>query len=234
MKQSIFAGALAAAVLASAPLSAQSLPGEFSGNVAITSDYVYRGFTQTSEEFAVQGGLDWDSGAGFYVGVWGSNLNFGPGDPAHLEVDIYAGYANSFDNGFSYDVGFLYYLYPGDTDALDYDFWEAYLSFGYEVDALSFSAGVAYTPDNFGGTDDGVYFNGGVGYGLTDYVSVDANIGYWSVDDSFGDDYADWNIGATFSIPDWFDFDVRYFDTDLGNCDDLCDSRFVGTISRSF
>ena len=234
MKQRFFAGALVAATFAAAPLSAQELPGEFSGNVAITTDYVYRGYTQTSEEFAIQGGLDWDSGVGFYVGTWASNLNFGPGDPAHIEVDIYGGFANSFDNGLSYDVGFLYYLYPGDTDGLGYNFWEAYLSLGYEVDAFSFSAGVAYTPDNFGNTDDGVYVNGGVGYSVTDFLSVDANIGYWSVDDSFGDDYADWNIGATLSVQDWFDLDVRYFDTDASGCTNLCDSRVVGTISRSF
>jgi uncharacterized protein (TIGR02001 family) len=166
-----------------APVSSQDLPGDFSGNVTLTSDYVFRGVTQANEDPAIQGGLDWDSGAGFYLGTWGSNVNFGDGDEASVELDIYGGYAGEI-NGFSYDVGFLYYWYPGAASALSYDFWEVYGSLGYDFGPAAVSFGLAYTPDNFGGTDDGLYFQSGISLPLGDMFSVDANLNYSDVDPS--------------------------------------------------
>lgn len=221
------------ALMATTALADDSnLPGEFSGNVAITTDYVFRGYTQANENVALQGGLDWDSGAGFYLGAWGSNVNFGDGDEASVELDLYGGYAGEID-AFSYDVGFLYYLYPGADSALNYDFWEVYGSIGYDFGAASVSAGLAYTPENFGNTDDGYYYSAGVSVPVGDSFSVDANIGYYDVDPSFGADYTDWNVGATYSF-EWFDADIRYFDTDVTACANVCDSRVVFTVSRSF
>ena len=68
------------------------LPGSISGNVAITSDYVFRGFTQTREDVAVQVGIDWDSDTGVYVGAWGSNIRFGLPDEGNFEGRLYGGY----------------------------------------------------------------------------------------------------------------------------------------------
>ena len=224
---------VAAAVALGTPgiAAAKDLPGEFSGNVAIATDYVYRGFSQTLEEPVIQGGLDWDSGMGFYVGTWGSNVNFGDGDNAHVELDFYGGYAGSVD-AFSYDVGFIYYLYPGASNALSYDFWEIYGSAGYDFDVASVSAGIAWTPDNFGGTDDAIYFSGGIAIPIADILSVDANVGYY--DFTGGGNYWDWNIGATLSVYDWFDADLRYYDTDVAGCVNSCESRVVFAVSRSF
>jgi len=208
------------------------LPGEFSGNVALTSDYVFRGYTQADEEPAIQGGFDWDSGAGFYAGTWGSNVNYGDGDEASVELDIYGGYAGEID-GFSYDFGFIYYWYPGASSALDYDFWEAYGSVGYDLGAVSVSLGLAYTPENFGDTGDGIYFQSGISVPLNDLFSVDVNLNYYDVNPAFGDDYLDWSVGTTLSL-EWFDADLRYIDTDIDGCANVCDARVVFSISRSF
>jgi len=217
-----------------APASAQdsALPGEFSGNVTLTNDYVFRGYTQTNEDPAIQGGLDWDSGAGFYLGTWGSNVNFGDGDEASVELDVYGGYAGEV-NGLSYDVGFIYYWYPGAAGALNYDFWEVYGALGYDFGPAAVSFGLAYTPENFGDTDDGLYFQSGISVPVTDTFSVDANLNYYDVELPFGADYFDWNIGATVSL-EWFDADLRYVDTDVSNCSGVCDSRVVFSVSRSF
>ena len=208
------------------------LPGAFSGNVTITSDYVFRGFTQTNEDPAIQGGLDWDSGAGFYLGTWGSNVNFGDGDEASVEFDVYGGYAGEIE-GFSYDVGLIYYWYPGAAGALNYDFWEAYGSIGYDFGPAAVSFGLAYTPENFGDTNDGFYYQSGISIPVTDMFSVDANLNYYDVDPAFGPNYYDWNVGATLSL-EWFDADLRYIDTDISNCTGVCDSRLVFSVSRSF
>jgi len=206
-----------------APASAQdsALPGEFSGNVTLTNDYVFRGYTQTNEDPAIQGGLDWDSGAGFYLGTWGSNVNFGDGDEASVELDVYGGYAGEV-NG-----------HPGAAGALNYDFWEVYGALGYDFGPAAVSFGLAYTPENFGDTDDGLYFQSGISVPVTDTFSVDANLNYYDVDPTFGADYFDWNIGATVSL-EWFDADLRYVDTDVSNCSGVCDSRVVFSVSRSF
>lgn len=224
-------GTLASAVGVNAQ-EGSSWPGEFSGNVTLTSDYVFRGFTQDNEDPAIQGGFDWDSGAGFYLGVWGSNVNFGDGDEASDEIDFYGGYAGEIDN-FSYDIGLIYYWYPGAANALSYDFWEVYGSIGYDFGPAVISLGLAYTPDNFGDTDDGLYFQSGVSVPLTENFSIDANVNYYDVDPAFGPDYFDWNIGATLAL-EWFDADLRYIDTDVSNCNGVCDSRVVFSVSRSF
>lgn len=217
-----------------APALAQEsdLPGEFSGNVTLTNDYVFRGFTQANEDPAIQGGLDWDSGAGFYLGTWGSNVNFGDGDEASVELDFYGGYAGEIDN-FTYDVGFIYYWYPGAAGALNYDFWEVYGSLGYDFGPAAVSFGLAYTPENFGDTNDGLYFQSSISVPVTDMFSVDANVNYYDVDPAFGPDYFDWNIGMTLSL-EWFDADLRYVDTDISGCTGVCDSRVVFSVSRSF
>lgn len=213
--------------------AAAEMPGEFSANVALTNDYVWRGFSQSDEEFAIQGGMDWDSGVGAYVGVWASSVNFGDGDEASTELDIYAGYAGELGGGLTYDIGFIYYLYPGASSALDYDFWEVYGGLGYDFEVASVSASVSYADDTFGNGGETWYFTGGVAVPVGEMLSVDANIGYY--DFQGGGDYTDWNIGATVAT-EWFDIDLRYIDTDLKTFEHggLADSRAVVTISKSF
>ena len=89
--------------------SAMSLQSaEFESNVALSSDYIWRGMTQTAEEPAISGGFDIAGESGLYFGTWASNVEFGDG--AALELDWYAGYANELENGFSYDY-WLFGLY---------------------------------------------------------------------------------------------------------------------------
>ena len=116
---------------------------EFESNVALSSDYIWRGMTQTAEEPAISGGFDIAGESGLYFGTWASNVEFGDG--AALELDWYAGYANELDNGFSYDIGYLAYTYPGE-DSLDFE--EIYVGFGYSYFGYTFSSGQDSAPDN--------------------------------------------------------------------------------------
>ena len=72
----------------------------------------------------------------FISGTWASNVEFGDG--AALELDWYAGYANELENGFTYDIGYLAYTYPGE-DSLDFE--EIYLGLGYSYFGYTFSSG---------------------------------------------------------------------------------------------
>ena len=98
---------------------------EISANVSLTSNYVWRGVTQTGDEVAVQGGFDYANDSGFYAGVWGSNVSFNwetDLEAGGNELDIYAGFSNDM-----FDVGFIDYRYPGNDS--DLDFTEVYIGF---------------------------------------------------------------------------------------------------------
>ncbi len=227
-------GLLGAALTIATPFAASAqdsaLPGTFTGNVAIVSDYVFRGVTQTLQDPAIQGGLDWDSGAGFYVGTWASSIEFG--DDASMELDMYAGYRGAVDN-FTYDLGFLYYAYPS-SSAPGYDFWEVYGKAGYNFGPMAATVGINYTPDIFGPTnkDSSIYYSAVLSAPIGEMFAISAGAGYSALEGV--KNYSDWNIGGTLNIPEWFSLDLRYYDSDLHSAGNLADDRFVVKISRAF
>jgi uncharacterized protein (TIGR02001 family) len=82
------------------------------GNVALTSDYMFRGLTQTWGEAAVQGGADLAMKNGFAAGFWASSISDKSYPGASLELDLYASYGLSIDDDWSWRVGLYSYLYP--------------------------------------------------------------------------------------------------------------------------
>ncbi len=100
----------AASFAQSAPASASAFTT--SGNVAFTSDYVFRGISQTGGHTALSGGFDVAHSSGFTAGVWASNVNW---TNTTLEVDLYANYGFSLSKDFSASVGYLAYVYEGNS-----------------------------------------------------------------------------------------------------------------------
>ena len=115
---------------------------EFEGNIALSSEYMWRGMTQSDGVAAVSGGFDISGDSGAYFGVWGSNVEYG--DDATMELDYYLGYAGETDGGLSYDIGYLLYDFPG----ADYDAEEIYLGLGYSYFGVTYYAGQDDAPDN--------------------------------------------------------------------------------------
>ncbi|TMP30921.1 hypothetical protein CWB99_05190 [Pseudoalteromonas rubra] len=103
--------------------------GTVSANVAASSNYFWRGITQSDDGAAVSGGLDYDSGKGFYLGAWASNVDFGDTASTSYELDLYAGFSGEF-NQVNYDIGYIHYAYP--DAAGDIDFGELYASLGWQ------------------------------------------------------------------------------------------------------
>lgn len=208
------------------------IPGEFSANVSLLTDYRFRGITQTDNEPAIQGGFDWAHDSGFYLGTWASNLQF---SDAHIEMDFYGGYANSIDN-FSYDLGVIYYWYPGASRNQDFDFIELALGLGYDFGAFSTSLSFNYSPDNFGSSGDALYTEGGVSVPLPYDFELGASLGYQMIDDeaAFGTpDYLTWTVGLSRSFLG-FDFGLSYVDTDEASCGSGCGATVIFSASRSF
>ena len=195
--------------------------GELSGNVGFFTDYIFRGVTQTDNEAAIQGGIDWAHPSGFYVGAWGSNVDFNDGDQASIEVDGYVGFANTIDSlpELSYDVGVIYYWYPGATENLNYDFLELYGSLGYDFDFAAASIGLAWSPEFFGDTGDAFYYQLGIEVPLPYDVTISGGYNFQEFDEGAQDDYSDWNIGLGYNLYG-LDLSLVYSETvDLGTSD---------------
>lgn len=225
-------------VLTSVPAMAEDFGVDVSANVGFVSQYSFRGIAQSNENIAVQGGFDFAHNSGLYAGVWGSNVNFNDGDEANVEVDLYGGYSGAFQ-GVNYDVGFIYYAYPGANSSLDYDFWEASLALGYDFDLFSASASVNHSPNFFADSGDAQYYALGVDVPLPAEFSLSAHLGHQDIDDNaaFGvPDYTDWSLALNYNF-EGFDTQIKYLDTDLdepGECADGCDARVIFGISRGF
>lgn len=222
------------AVLIPAHARAQSpgpLPGSFTGNVAIVSDYIVRGVSLSNQNPAVQGGFDWDSGMGVFAGIWGSSVEFG--NDASAEIDFLAGWRGVIDN-FHYEIGGTYYWYP-ETVVAGQSFWDVHADLGYNFILADITLGIAYTTDDSSPllNDKTVYYRGRISLPVAEMMTISGGAGY-----SFRErrsNYSDWNAGATFNVHNWFDIDARYFDSDdVPMCGTLCDERFVVRISRSF
>jgi uncharacterized protein (TIGR02001 family) len=211
----------------SSAVLAEGSAWETSGNVALSSEYVWRGVGQSDSDPALSGGFDIGHESGFYLGTWASNVDYD--DDASIEIDYYAGFGGEFgDSGVAYDVGGLYYDFPSE----DYDYFEVYAFLSYSF----ISAGVSYSLDfldaDNDGVEDNVYYQLDAGYDVG-MISLAAGVGYWDIDDeaTFGvEDYTNWYVGASTEYAG-FGFDVTYFDNDADSSSDS--DTVVFTISKS-
>lgn len=159
-----------------------------SGNIGVTSNYLWRGVTQTNDQAAVQGGLDYEHASGFSAGTWVSNLADGS-----YELDIYAGYGGEI-SGFSYDLGFISYQYPNNND----HFNEVSLGFGYGPAEFNVAYTIGSEDDNSPTFSKGdLYYSLGLSHELANGVGLGATIGQYDFDDPAGDDYSHAQISVS-------------------------------------
>lgn len=231
MKKTIIRAAAAATLAAgliglAAPASAQSTV-DVAWNVGAVSDYVFRGFSQTSEDPAIQGGVDLTSG-GFYAGAWASNVDFG--DDTDAEVDLYGGYRTEA-GGFALDFGAIGYLYVGEPDGAEYNYAEFKAAASRAVGPATFGAAVYYSPDFFGADKEATYAEVNAAFSPAPKWTVSGALGKQWLDVS--DDYTTWNVGVGYALTDKVGVDVRYHDTDVDGVPGAED-RIVGAVKLTF
>lgn len=94
-------------------------PHTFTSNVSLVSDYRFRGISQTMRRPAIQGGFDYSHVSGWYLGTWASNVDGTTHfyNNTSMEWDFYGGIKGKMCPcsipDFSYNVGLIYYYYPG-------------------------------------------------------------------------------------------------------------------------
>lgn len=181
----------------------------FSGNAAVTTDYRFRGLSQTQNDPAVQAGFTLAHDSGVYFGLWGSNINFGSGTP-NLELDPSLGFATTLDSFASkplLDVGVVYYNYPSASDLSWVEFYGKLTFASVLAEGDSILTNVNFTNDYAGADTNSWNVNAGysVPFGSTGFGGV-ASVGYTVVDDedkySFGgdDNYVDWKVGVNYAF----------------------------------
>lgn len=225
---------------AAAPAAAPASPHTITGNLGIFSSYRFRGIDQTFGKPALQGGIDYSHSSGIYLGNWNSNVNEGAGFPdSNLEMDFYGGYKFSVGD-FGFDVGAIYYYYPGSDAGLDstglatklgtpannrtgrfhngsVSNTEVYVGATWKF----LSAKYFHSVDDYfstPNTDGSGYFDLSATYDLGNGWGVNGHVGYLDFDNMRKADYTDWKIGVTKDISGWV-VGLSYIDTDAnGSC----------------
>jgi len=208
---------------------------EVTGTITAISDYDFRGVTQSAQDPALQGSIDYANDSGWYIGAWASNIDFGDSFDADIEVDAYTGFRGGED--ITWDVGFIYYAYPGESDA---DYQEIYAGIGYK--ALS---GKIWYSDEVAGfdNDDGIYVEANANFELLENFGLSLHVGQSSgdgIDNLYGDSYVDYSVGMTYALGN-FTLGLKWVDgSDLdaldGTPDDISSSeaRAIFSVSTTF
>jgi len=214
---------------------AQSL----TANVAVVSDYRFRGISQSFRRPALQGGVDWAHGSGFYLGTWASTVDDDfLTDTDGVEMNFYGGYKFPIGAGFTGDVGVLRYFYPGES------LWnttEIYIGASWEFLSLKYSHSVS--DDTFGFTDsrNSGYLDLTAIYPISEGFNLIAHVGHQRFENYNEADYTDYRLGVTY---DWsgFTWGASVYGTDEdftftkpnGKTRDLGNATVVVSVSKTF
>ena len=206
------------------PVLAQS-EHPIAGNLALVSDYRFRGVSQTYNQPAVQGGFDYGSSAGLYGSAWGSNVSGNQFlNGASLELDLYGGYRLTAGQ-VGLDLGMQYYWYPSARYNIDpgndYNTAEVYLGARYDHFSAKYSYALTnlfgmttatiggycgISPDGSAETTDCLGTGDSKGSGYVDLnatfdvvggTSLALHLGYQSVRNYASLSYGDYRIGLS-------------------------------------
>jgi uncharacterized protein (TIGR02001 family) len=217
-------------VVAAEVMQVAHAEGSVGGHLDVTTDYVFRGVSQTLGGPAVQADLHYQTSSGWFAGVWGSTVNLNRGPGATMELDAYAGRAWPVGGPWNARVTAVQYIYPNDTAYLRYDYFELSASLFYE-DRLAFT--VSWSPDT------SRYSAYGISRGepaasyeivgqlpISGPVSAIGSVGYYDLSQLFGTGYFYGSAGLAAGFKR-FRADLSYFATGQ-QATDLFGSKVAG------
>lgn len=186
--------------------SASAVAVDLTTEVTLTTDYVFRGVSQTMSRPALQGGLNVTHENGFFACVWASNVDYvpdgAPDDDAKVEVDLLFGYSQPISDRVSATWSWVRYAFPGMLEDARYDFseWGAALTLDERH-----SLNVAYSPDVFGSGGSSTYVSAATVFDLPASLELALEIGRYDLQDSYGESYshAAVSIAGDFDVFAW-------------------------------
>ena len=251
------AAAAAALALPALPASAQmEIPNTgLTATVtpAIANDYLFRGISQTRNNWAYQGTFDLQHESGVYIGAFVSNAKFvaNPWNDTRMEVDALAGYRITL-GGVNLDIGYIGYFYPGQDKAPGTqlnEYHEVGLKANYTIDIVKLLGAFNYSPNFFGRSGDGFYIEGGADVTLPYSLTASARLGHqWIQRNAFfgTPDYLWYSIGVSREIYAGVTASVAWYGTDINKRDcvpvagradggqRICEGRVLFTLSKIF
>ncbi len=196
-------GAMLAGLALSGGVAAESA-WDVSGNVTATSDYVFRGVSQTLEDPALQAGVKLAHESGFYGSLWASNVDYGDEIGSDAELDFVVGYGGAFSEDWSYDVNVTRYTYPGTDDAFDLEYNELIGTLTYKD---RFWTMLGWSNDVFASDEPGTYVLVGLRFPITERFRLETIAAHYFLDEeAYSDDYSHAQLNAIYA---WDSFDIR-------------------------
>jgi uncharacterized protein (TIGR02001 family) len=179
---------------------------QVTGNLGLTSDYRFRGISQTQNAPAVQGGIDYAHSSGFYVGNWNSSVSSDMyTNGSGVESDLYAGFKKDIYNGLTLDVGSYNYFYPRATNgtSTNFDTNELFAGLGYGPVSVKYSQSLS----NYFGTansKNSQYYQADIVQPLgNSKISFLAHAGRTEVNNNSSLNYTDYNVGLGYDLQGW-------------------------------
>ncbi|MCZ8310639.1 MAG: TorF family putative porin [Rhodospirillales bacterium] len=261
LKNSAVLGAIATLFgisVASTPAQAQieTSFGNFAPSVIATSNYIFRGLSQSKREPALQANLEYTYPIGDftpYLGAFASTVRFPANNtPAgsqtmrqHVELDLFGGvrYATPLA-GLTLDAGFISYTYPNNTadqnksggpNTYGNPQWnEVYGKFAYDFSLAVAVGSVFYAKDFSYAGGEAWYYEGGFDVPLPYAFLLSGRVGRQTIQNnySFGvPDYTTWNVGLArdFEVPFTFTLAAVYSDTNIKKGSSLGLDKVAGT-----
>jgi uncharacterized protein (TIGR02001 family) len=204
MKKLLLVAAIAATFMVNFAHAEDAKPvNELSYNAALTSDYRFRGISQSRLQPAVSIGADFvNNPTGFYVGAWASSIKWikdakGKGD---VELDIYAGKRGEIVKDVSYDVGVLTYIYPDNqltrVGLASANTTEIYGQVGYGPAYVKYSSAVTDTFGNVNSKNSG-YLDIGANIDIAEGTVLNLHAGHQKIKNGSPFSYTDYKVGVT-------------------------------------
>lgn len=198
---------------------------QLSATVTATTDYDFRGVSLSAKDPALQASLDYAFGeTGFYVGAWGSNIDYGDDVDGDIEVDLYAGYDGSINDDTSWTVGLTWYTYPGSSSSATKSKIEAYPEIWLGGTYKGFELKQWYAIE-YDGENDAMYTEGNYTFELPQNFSLSLHAGYNWGDAFDGFEYLDYGVALGYDVGN-FSLELKYVGTDLSGEDKVTDDVF--------
>ncbi|MFT5535006.1 MAG: hypothetical protein ACI8WM_003067 [Burkholderiaceae bacterium] len=200
MKKLLLVAAIAATFMGNFAHAEDAKPdNELSFNAALTSDYRYRGISQSRLQPAVSAGADFvNNPTGFYVGTWASSIKWvkDAGGKGDIELDVYGGKRGEIVKDVSYDIGVLTYVYPSNNLGTSANTTEIYGQVGYGPGYVKYSHSVT---NLFGFVDskNSGYLDIGANIDIAEGTVLNLHVGHQSVKNNSYSSYTDYKVGVT-------------------------------------